>query len=405
MKKLKYAVILGDGMADRPIDSLNGATPLKYAKTPVWDMLAEKSVIGLANTTPDSMAPGSDVANLAVMGYDPEKYHTGRSPLEAASIGVPMLDHQTTFRCNLVNLSDEPEYDDKTMIDYSSDEIPTEESSQLIETLNEHFKNDVRSLYTGMSYRHILLYDHIEDNIRLTPPHDISTRKIRDYLPGNCEIYDMMRRSYDILMAHPVNKSRIERGLRPANSMWIWGQGKKTVLPSFYEKYGLKCSIISAVDLIRGIGRCAGMDIINVEGATGNIHTNFEGKAQAAVDALLGGSDMVYVHVEAPDESGHRFELDNKILSIEKLDMMTGHIFNSLQKNGYDMRIIVLPDHPTPLETRTHAREPIPFMIYDSRDEKHVPGASYDEFYAETTGVFIKHGYNIMDCFLEKMSL
>ncbi|MGI6030976.1 MAG: cofactor-independent phosphoglycerate mutase [Eubacteriales bacterium] len=401
----KYIVLLGDGMSDRPVEALDGQTPLEAALTPTWDVLAQRSTVGIACTTPDSMSPGSDICNLSVMGYDPERYHTGRSPIEAASIGVPMKDTDTTFRTNFVTLGEEEGYENKTMVDYSAGEISTEEAAQLIEALNAAFQDEHFAFFTGTSYRHILRWDAAPAGIPLTPPHDISLQKITDHLPGHPALLDMMRRSYDILREHPVNVERKAKGLNPANSIWFWGQGTKMILPSFQEKTGLKGGAISAVDLVKGIAVSAGMDVFPVEGATGNYETNFLGKAQTAVNKLREGYDFVYIHVEAPDECGHRNQLKEKIYSIQQLDAMTDLICKQLEMDGYPYRLLIAPDHETPLCTMTHGRTPVPFLLYDSENPVAQPAAlRLTEACANATGVVVKPGFHIMDLLLNKPS-
>lgn len=400
---MKYVVILGDGMADYRMPQLDDKTPLQFAKKPNIDMLAQKGTVGLVKTVPDGIAPGSDAANLSVMGYNPKIYYTGRSPLEAVSMGIDLNPNDVALRCNLVYLSEnEADYSDKTMIDYSSDEISTAEARLLIEAVNKAFKNEEITFYPGISYRHCMVWSNGKTGLGCTPPHDILERKVTEYLPKEESglLLDMMKRSYDILNAHPVNQERRKRGLRPANSIWLWGEGKKPALSSFREKYDITGAMISAVDLLKGIGICAGLESIDVEGATGNIHTNFIGKANAAIEALDSGKDFVYVHVEAPDECGHRFEVDNKVKSIELLDsQVVKPILDGLKK--YDeYRVLVLPDHPTPLSLRTHTSEPVPFIIYDSTNEINSPASGYDEFEARKSGVFVEDGYSLMDLFI-----
>jgi len=401
---MKYVVILGDGMADYPMPELDNKTPLQYAKKPNIDMLATKGSVGLVKTVPEGIPPGSDVANLSVMGYNPTIYYTGRSPLEAVSMGIDLSLSDVALRCNLVYLSEpEDEYSAKTMIDYSSDEISTEESLILIEAINMAFKSDNITFYPGISYRHCMVWNNGETGLGCTPPHDILEKRITDYLPKEKSglLLEMMRKSYDILKDHPVNQVRKKRGLRPANSIWLWGEGKKPTLSSFQEKYNKSGAVISAVDLLKGIGICAGLASIDVEGATGNIHTNFIGKANAAVKALDSGLDFVYVHVEAPDECGHRYEIENKVKAIEFLDsQVVGPILDGLKK--YDeYKILVLPDHPTPLSLRTHTSDPVPFIIYDSTHEINSPASSYDEFEARKSEIFIEDGYKLMDLFIK----
>jgi 2,3-bisphosphoglycerate-independent phosphoglycerate mutase len=401
---MKYVVILGDGMADYPMPELDNKTPLQYSKKPNIDMLATKGTVGLVKTIPEGIAPGSDAANLSVMGYNPKIYYTGRSPLEAVSMGIKLSSTDVALRCNLVYLSEsEGDYTDKTMIDYSSDEISTDEACILIDAVNNSLRYDNITFYPGISYRHCMVWSNGKTDLGCTPPHDILERKITEYLPKEESglLLEMMKKSYYILKDHPVNLARKARGLRPANSIWLWGEGKKPALSSFQEKYNITGAVISAVDLLKGIGICAGLDSINVPGVTGNVHTNFIGKANAAIKAIDSGKDFVYVHVEAPDECGHRYEIDNKVKSIELLDsQVVGPILDGLKKYS-EYRVLVLPDHPTPLSLRTHTSEPVPFIIYDSTKEISSSVTSYDEFEAKKTGVYIDDGYKLMDLFIK----
>jgi len=405
---MKYIVVLGDGMADYRMPELDNLTPLEKAKKPNIDRLAQKGRMGMVKTVPDGIAPGSDVANLSVMGYNPKVYYSGRSPLEAVSMGINLKDTDVTFRCNLVTLSDEEEYSQKTMIDYSSDEISTKEAGELIAEIQRHFGTSDITFYNGISYRHCMVWHNGSLDFKLTPPHDILERKITEYMPKGPyseTIIKMMVESYNILKDHPVNRERIAKGLRPANSIWIWGEGKKPALSSFNDKYKITGSVISAVDLIKGIGICAGLDSIDVEGATGNIHTNFLGKAQAALNEIEKGKDFVYVHLEAPDECGHRHEIENKVKSIELIDeLVVGTLLNGLEKYR-DYRIMILPDHPTPLSLRTHTSEPIPFLIYQKCDEIDSGCTGYDEFQAKESGIMINDGYTLMDSFIKLKNL
>lgn len=400
---MKYIVILGDGMADLPLEELKNKTPLQCAKKPTIDRLAKKGIVGMVKTVPDSIAPGSDVANLSVMGYNPKQYYTGRSPLEAVSIGIDLADTDIAFRCNLVTLSDEVNYCDKTMLDYSSDEISSQESAKLIAEINRHFKTNEIEFFSGISYRHCMIWHNGLQNLGLTPPHDISDRKIKDYLPKNDLIYDMMSKSWNILKNHEVNLKRIEKGLKPANSIWLWGEGKKLSIPKFYDKYKLNGSVISAVDLIKGLAISAGLTSVNVEGATGNINTNFEAKGKAAINELLNNNkDFVYIHIEAPDECGHRHEIENKIKAIELIDeKIVTPIVKALDESKEDYSILVMPDHPTPLALRTHTSESVPFVIYRSNDEVDSGLKGYDEEQAKSTGAYINEGYTLMDRFLK----
>ena len=401
---MKYIVILGDGMADYPIEKLGNKTPLQYANKPNIDSLARNGKVGLVKTIPEGIPPGSDAANLSVMGFNPKIYYTGRSPLEAVSMGIDLSSTDVAFRCNLVTLSEEPDYKDKTMIDYSSDEISTEEAAILINYINEHFTTEKIDFHPGISYRHCMVWKEGPIGLGLVPPHDILERKIAEYLPkgDTClPLLNMMIKSYDLLKDHPVNKDRIARGLRPANSIWLWGEGKKPAIPAYFEKYGIQGSVISAVDLIKGIGICAKLKSIDVEGATGNIHTNFKGKAIAALNELKSGSDFVYVHIEAPDECGHRNELENKVRSIELIDeKVVGVILKGLEEYD-DYRIMVLPDHPTPLSLRTHTSEPVPFIIYQKSKASLSGVDGYDELKAKATGIYVDEGYTLMDQFIK----
>lgn len=395
---MKYIVFLGDGMADYPNKELGDKTPLEVAEKPNMDYFAQKGICGMAKTVPEGMKPGSDTANLSVMGYAPEKYYTGRSPLEAVSVGVPLNDADITFRANLVTLSDEENYADKTMIDYSSDEITTEEAHALIKDLAKELNTDTLQLYPGFSYRHILVWRNGELDFELTPPHDISDKKVTDYLPKGKNAHvlqEIMEKSEKILKNHPVNKARIERGLRPAVSLWIWGEGRKAVLDDFETLYGVKGAVVSAVDLIKGIGLSAKMACPDIEGATGNIHTNFDGKAQAGIE-LLKENDMLYMHLEAPDECGHRREVENKVRSIELIDeKIIAPIIADLKARGEDYRVLLMPDHPTPLDLKTHVSDPVPFVLYDSTCEKE--GVSvYTEEACKETGLYLDAAADLM---------
>lgn len=401
---MKYVVLLCDGMADYPVKELGDKTPMEKSVTPNMDKLAKKSVLGLVKTVADGMKPGSDVANLSVLGYDPAVCYTGRSPLEAGSIGIDMKDDDISFRCNLVTLTDEPAYEDKTIEDYCAGDISTAEAKILIEYLAEHFNNEEFSLYSGVSYRHCLIWHKGTLDIgTLTPPHDITGRKIKEHLPEHpnaSKLLEMMKRSYELLKDHPVNIDRVKRGLRPANSMWFWGEGKRAKLDSFMSCYGLKGSMISAVDLLKGIGKFSDMRVVNVDGATGYIDTNFVGKADAAVKELADGQDFVYIHCEAPDECGHRHEIDNKVRSIELIDeKILGRILPDLEKYD-DYKIMILPDHPTPLSLMTHTNDPVPFMIYQ-KSKAHEGKAVFNEKTAAETGLFIKRGPEIMKYFID----
>ncbi|HIU48933.1 MAG TPA: cofactor-independent phosphoglycerate mutase [Candidatus Avimonoglobus intestinipullorum] len=401
---MKYIVVLGDGMADEPIDALGGKTVLEAAHKPHMDYMAAHGELGLVRTVLDGMKPGSDVANLSVMGYDTRKCYTGRSPLEAASIGVRLKDTDVTFRANLVTLSDEERYEDKTMVDYSAGEISTEEARELIGAVEEALHTDALHFHAGVSYRHLLVWDGGSTNVNLTPPHDISDRKITEYLPkgeGAEQLLELMKKSERILKEHPVNQKRIAAGKRPATSIWIWGEGTKPKLDDFYGKFGKKGSVISAVDLIKGIAICAGMESIDVEGATGNYDTNFEGKAKAALDALMGGSDFVYIHLEAPDECGHQGDVEHKVQSVEWIDeKVIGYLRKELERMNIEYKMMVLPDHPTPIRLKTHVSNPVPYLIYNSAKPAETR-RRYTEKEAEAAGRFIAEGHRLMEHFFE----
>lgn len=400
---MKYVIILGDGMADRPIKELDGKTPLEYAETPTLDRLSKVSEIGLVHTIPEGMKPGSDTANLSVLGYDPKKYYTGRSPLEALSIGVDMKDTDVAIRCNIVTVSDdEKSYEEKTIIDHSSSEISTEEAKVLIEAVQKELENDEFKYYVGTSYRHLTIWDK-GDVVELTPPHDILGNVIGEYLPKEEKLCEMMKKSYDILSNHPINVERKKKGLNPANSLWFWGAGTRPCVTSFEEKNNKKGAMISAVDLLKGIAVGAKMKVIEVEGANGTLETNYEGKAQAAVDVLTkDGYDFVYVHVEAPDEMGHQGSVERKVKAIQYLDeRVIKNVYEGLKTAGEDFRMLVLPDHPTPICIRTHSSEPVPYLLYDSTNEI-VSTYDYNEKCAEESGTYIAEGYLIINHLFEQ---
>lgn len=395
--------MLCDGMADYPVDELGGKTPLEAAATPNMDKLAETASVGLVKTVADGLKPGSDVANLSVLGYNPDDCYTGRSPLEAGSIGIDMKDTDVSLRCNLVTLTDEQVYEDKTILDYCADDISTAEAEELVKYLAENLNNDEFCFYSGVSYRHCLIWNNGTLDIgTMTPPHDITGKPIKEYVPAhpNAEkLYELMKKSYELLKDHPVNIERIKKGLRPANSIWLWGEGVRANLVDFKEKYGLKGSMISAVDLLKGIGKFSGMNVVNVDGATGYIDTNFEGKAAAAISEFENGQDFVYIHVEAPDECGHRHEIENKVKSIELIDKyVLEPVAEYLKRTGEAFRVLITPDHATPLSLKTHTNDPVPFMIYDSsKDNNGVK--SFNEKTASETGLFVEKGHTIMDLF------
>ena len=394
---MKYVVVLGDGMADCPIKELGDKTPLEYADTPMMDELAGLSEIGMAKTIPEGMKPGSDTANLAVMGYDPKQYYTGRSPLEALSIGVDMKDTDVAIRCNIVTVSDEEAvYEDKTMIDHSSSEISTEDAAILLNAVMQEMQNETYQFYVGTSYRHCLIWNQGQV-VELTPPHDILEQKIGEYLPKDPVLRQMQKRSYEILSKHPLNLERKAKGLNPANSLWFWGAGTRPALDSFEGKYGKKGVMISAVDLLKGIAVGAGLTNVIVPGANGGLHTNYEGKAQAAVDALTKkGYDFAYIHVEAPDEMGHQGSVERKVQAIQYLDQRIIRLVKEqLDAAGEPYRMLILPDHPTPICVRTHTADPIPYLLYDST-VKETHTWKYCETEAEKCGRMFEKGYELM---------
>lgn len=403
---MKYLVMLCDGMADEPNEALGNSTPMEKANKPCMDSLAAKAEVGIVKTVAEGLKPGSDVANLSVLGYEPAVYYSGRSPLEAASIGIDLKDTDVTLRCNLVTLSDDEDYENKTILDYCADDISSEEAKILIEYIQEKLGNDVFRFYPGVSYRHCLVWSNGNPHPGvLTPPHDITGKVITDYIPkGEAvdELYDLMKKSYDLLKDHPVNKARIARGKRPANSIWLWGEGTKPLLDNFSEKFGKKGSMISAVDLLKGIAICAGMNSVDVDGATGYLDTNFDGKCKAAIEEFKNGADLVYVHVEAPDECGHRGEIENKVKAIEMIDEhILGPVVEFLK--GYDdFAVLVCPDHPTPLSIRTHTSTPVPYLIYDSKNEINSGVKVFCEKEARETGNYIEKGFTMMNYFLTK---
>lgn len=403
---MKYLVMLCDGMADEPNEALGNSTPMEKANKPCMDSLAAKAEVGIVKTVAEGLKPGSDVANLSVLGYEPAVYYSGRSPLEAASIGIDLKDTDVTLRCNLVTLSDEEDYEKKTILDYCADDISSEEAKILIEYIQEKLGNDKFRFYPGVSYRHCLVWSNGNPHPGvLTPPHDITGKVITDYIPkGEAvdELYDLMKKSYDLLKDHPVNQARIARGKRPANSIWLWGEGTKPLLDNFSEKFGKKGSMISAVDLLKGIAICAGMNSVDVEGATGYLDTNFDGKCKAAIEEFKKGADLVYIHVEAPDECGHRGEIENKVKAIEMIDE---HILAPVVEflRGYDdFAVLVCPDHPTPLSIRTHTSTPVPYIIYDSKNEINSGVKVFCEKEARETGNYIEKGFTMMNYFLTK---
>ena len=400
---MKYIIVLGDGMADEPISTLNDKTPLEYAHTPMMDALSKKGEIGMVHTIPEGMAPGSDTANLSVMGYDPMIYYSGRSPLEALSIGVPMKEDDIAFRCNVVTISEEDvEFEKQTIIDHSSGEISTEDAAVLIETVKKELAKDGYQFYVGTSYRHCLIWEKGQV-VELTPPHDVLEQVIGQYLPKDTVLKDMMKRSYDILKNHPINVERKKQGLNPANCLWFWGAGTKPMLSDFREKTGKKGIMISAVDLLKGIAVGAGMDNAYVKGANGGLHTNYEGKMQAAVKAVSeDGYDFAYIHVEAPDEMGHQGSVERKVQAIEYLDeKIIAPVVNNLKEKGIDFRILILPDHPTPIRVRTHTADNVPYLLYDSTLERNEDW-SYNEKDALNSGNLVEKGHTLIDKLFER---
>lgn len=400
---MKYIVVLGDGMADLPIEELGGKTPLAYAKTETMDALSKKAEIGLVHTIPDGMKPGSDTANLSVLGYDPKIYYSGRSPLEALSIGVPMKDTDIAIRCNIVTISEEDvPFEEKTIIDHSSGEISTEDCAVLLKAVMDELANETYQFYVGTSYRHCLIWDKGEV-VELTPPHDVLGRVIKEYLPVDKALYEMMKKSYDILVNHPINVERKKQGLNPANCCWFWGAGTKPMLSSFEEKTGKKGMMVSAVDLLKGIAVGAGMGVADVEGANGGLHTNYAGKVDAAIKALTEEDyDFAYIHIEAPDEMGHQGSVERKVTAIEYLDeKVIKPTVEYMNAKGVDFRMLVLPDHPTPICVRTHTSDSVPYMLYDSTNllDK---SWNYNEDEAKMSGNFVAKGHELIDYLFSK---
>ena len=399
---MKYVVVLGDGMADEPIEALGGKTPLAYAKTPVMDKISKLSEIGMVHTIPDGMSPGSDTANLSVMGYDPKVYYSGRSPLEALSIGVPMKDTDVALRCNIVTISEEDvPFEEKTIIDHSSSEISTEDCAVLLQEVMKALANETYQFYVGTSYRHCLIWDK-GSVVKLTPPHDVLGQVIGQHLPEDAVLREMMKKSYDILVNHPINIERKKQGLNPANCCWFWGAGTKPMLSSFEEKTGKKGVMVSAVDLLKGIAVGAGMGVALVEGANGGLHTNYAGKVDAAVNALVNeGYDFAYIHVEAPDEMGHQGSVERKVQAIEYLDeKVIGPVMEKLEQAGVEYRMLVLPDHPTPIRARTHTSDNVPYMLYDST-AKQDNAWNYNEEEGRASGNLEPVGHLLIDRFLQ----
>lgn len=399
---MKYLVVLGDGMADEAIEELGGKTPLEYAQTPNLDRLSKLSEVGMVHTIPDGMKPGSDTANLSVLGYDPRKYYSGRSPLEALSIGVPMKEEDIAIRCNIVTISEEDiPFEERTIIDHSSSEISTEDCAVLLKAVAEELADETYQFYVGTSYRHCLIWNG-GSVVELTAPHDVLGQVIGQHLPKDMALREMMRKSYDILVNHPINIERKKQGLNPANCCWFWGAGTKPQLSSFSEKTGKKGMMVSAVDLLKGIAVGAGMGVALVEGANGGLHTNYAGKVEAAVNALTkDGYDFAYIHVEAPDEMGHQGSVEKKVQAIRYLDAdVIGPAVEKLKASGEDFRLLVLPDHPTPIRVRTHTSDNVPYLLYDSRFPQ-AHSWNYSEAEGRASGNFVEQGHKLMDKFLE----
>lgn len=400
---MKYLILVPDGAGDEEIAMLGNKTPLQAANIEYMDQLAQKGMVGLVRTIPPGIAPGSDAANLSVMGYDPTVYHTGRSPLEAASMGIEMSDTDVAFRTNLVTLKGEGSYEDLTIEDHSAGDITSEEAKVLMEYIEEQFGTDRLRFYPGVSYRHAMIVKNGSTDYNLTPPHDVLTQRVGDHLPkgsGSEFITEMMKKSYTLLSDHPINQEREKNGLNPANSIWIWGQGRKPKLSSFYDKYGIKGTAISAVDLIKGIALCAGLSSVDVEGATGTIHTNFGGKARAVIEEYKRGQDFVYLHLEAPDECSHQGDLEGKIKSLELIDQLVlKPILDHLYSSGEAFKVLIVPDHRTPIAIRTHSATPVPYVLYDSEKvTKPDPERVFDEEVGKK-GRFFENGFELTDYF------
>lgn len=399
---MRSIVFLCDGMADWPVDALGGKTPLEASSHPSMDLMAQKGLFGLAQTVPEGMPPGSDTANLSVFGYDPKVYYTGRSPLEAVNMGIQLAPADVAFRCNLVTLTGSDRLEDCVMTDYSAGEISTEEAAQLISAMDALFRTDRVELHPGISYRHCLVLRQAETGGQLTPPHDISGRPVRDFLPqgeNSALLRDMMKRSFALLREHPVNQARVRAGKNPANCLWFWGEGRKPALRPFRELYGVeKGGVISAVDLIRGIGRCAGLDVLPVDGRiTGTYETDFAAKGRAAIRAFQQGYSFVYLHMEAPDECGHHGQVKEKIFSIEEIDRkVITPVLDYLRSTGEPFTALVMPDHPTPLSIRTHVSDPVPFALLDSRALQDHPGAGFTEAQAKAAGLLLPQACSLM---------
>lgn len=406
MNDMKYIIIVGDGMADLPLDELGGMTPLQKASKPATDRLASLGSNGLIMTVPEGMVPESDTANLALMGYDPTVYSKGRSPLEAASMGITMSETDTAIRANLASVSEgECDYNDRIMLDHSSDEITTAEADVLIKYLQAELGNELIHFYTGISYRHCMIYSGEMDYPDFTRPHDIIGQRIGDHCPtsnSGIEMWELQKRSFELLNSHPINIDRAKRGLKKANTLWLWSPGKKPMLPDFKQKFGISASVVCAVDLIKGIGICAGMAVPEVKGATGTLDTDYSAKMQMALQELENGAELVYIHVEAPDECGHHGDIAGKIKAIEQIDKyIVAPLTEALDKANVDYRLAITPDHPTPIRFRTHTRAALPFVLYDSRHKKTGKTVSYCEQSGENGDLYLEKGEELLPLLLE----
>ncbi len=394
---MKYVLVIFDGMADEPIDELDGQTPMQAATKPYMDNLAARGRVGVAHTTPSGMQPGSDITNMNILGYDPAKYYTGRAAIEAASLQIPIEPSDVAFRCNLVST------DGTVMIDSSADHIPTGDARVLVELVNSKLSTRHIRFYPGVSYRHITVWGGGSDNVKTTPPYKIIGEPLIDHLPigdGEEKLRQLILDSYEILDQHPINRRRVDEGHQPANMIWFWGEGRQPNMPTFFSRFGLQSSVVAAVDLIRGLGRLLGMKIVDVPGATGYIDTNYLGKGQYALDAL-DNSDFVWVHVEAADEAGHEGRLDAKIEAIERMDVeVLGTILNGLENSKEDFKLLLLPDHPTPILNGGHTSDPVPFIIYDSTNEQ-ANTLPFDERALEESRLRVEEGYRLIQLLLD----
>ena len=400
---MKYIIVLADGMADYPIGSLGNKTPIELAEKPAINSILSKSIMGLVRTVPKGMIPGSDVANLSILGYDPLKFYTGRSPIEAVGMGIDINESDLAVRCNLVTLSEDEYYDKKIMLDFSAGSIETEEAKELIEFVNKKLGNEFYNFYAGVSYRHCLLVKNQNASLCCAPPHDIVDKCIFDYLPKDKTFLELMAKSYELLKAHPINKEKKAKGLKAANSIWLWGEGKFKPVKSFYEKYKLCGTVVSGVDLVKGIGIMAGLNIPNIKGATATLNTDYDAKLNVGLDALLNKKeDFLYMHLEAPDECAHRGDLTGKISAIEKIDaLIIKPLIENLGKSKEDFTLLFLPDHPTPVNIRTHTDDPVPFLLYRSDKNYKQKSTDYSEKSAKESGIYLKEAHTLIDKMLD----